>query len=60
MKKGFKLSSLDPIIFTKSYDGELFVCQIYVDDIIFGCTDQRYTDEFGYMMREEYEMSMMG
>ena len=39
MKKGFKPGSLDPTLFTKSYDGELFVCQIYVDDIIFGCTD---------------------
>ena len=36
------------------------MCQIYIDDIIFGCTDQRYTDKFGYMTREEYEMSMMG
>src|SRR4051812_14086448 len=60
MKKGFKPGSLDPTLFTKSYDGEFFVCQIYVDDIIFGCTDQHYTDEFGYMMRQEYEMSMMG
>ena len=60
MKKGFKPGSLDPTLFTKSYDGELFVCQIYVDDIIFGCTDQRYSDEFAYMMSEEYQMSMMG
>ena len=60
MKKGFKPGSLDPTLFTKSYDCELFVCQIYVDDIIFGCTNQCYTDEFGYMMNEEYEMSMMG
>ena len=40
MKKGFKPGSLDPTLFTKSYDNELFVCQIYVDDIIFGCTDK--------------------
>ena len=60
MKKGFKPGSLDPTLFTKSYDGELFVCQIYVDDIIFGCTDQHYSDEFTYMMSEEYQMSMMG
>ena len=44
-KNGFKPGSLGPTLFTKSYDGELFVCQIYVDDIIFGCTDQRYSDE---------------
>src|SRR4051812_9990049 len=60
MKKGFTPGSLDPTLFTKIYDGELFVRQIYVDDIIFGCTDQRYSDEFAYMMREEYQMSMMG
>ena len=60
MKKGFKPGSLDPTLFTKSYDNELFVCQIYVDDIIFGCTDKHYSDEFAYMMSEEYQMSMMG
>ena len=38
MKKGFKPGPLDPTLFTKTYDDELFVCQIYVDDIIFGCT----------------------
>ena len=55
MKKGFKPGSLEPTLFTKSYDGELFVCQIYVDDIIFGCTDQRYSDEFAYTMSEEHQ-----
>ena len=60
MKKGFKPGSLDPTLSTKAYDDELFVCQIYVDDIIFGCTNQRYSDEFAYMMSEEYQMSIMG
>ena len=58
--KGFIPGSLDPTLFTKTYDGELFVCQIYVDDIIFGCTNQKYSEEFGYMMQEQYQMSMMG
>ena len=40
MKNCFKPGSLDPTLVTKSYDDELFVCQIYVDDIIFGCTDK--------------------
>ena len=31
---GFKPGSLDPTLFTKTYDGEFFICQIYVDDII--------------------------
>ena len=60
MKKGFKPCSLDPTLFTKTYDDELFMCQIYVDDIIFGYTNQCYSDEFSYMMSEEYQMSMMG
>ena len=60
MNKGFKPGSLDPTLFTKIYDDELFVSQIYVDDIIFGCTNQHYSDEFTYMLSEEYQMSMMG
>ena len=50
----FKPGSLDPTLFTKTYDDERFVCQIYVDDIIFGCTNKRYNDEFGHMMQEQY------
>ena len=56
--KGFKPGSLDLTLFT-TYDGELFVCQIYVDDIIFGCSHKRYSDEFRHMMQEQYQMSMM-
>ena len=52
--KGFIPGSLDPTLFTNTYDGELFVCQIYVDDIIFGYTNQKYSEEFGYMMQEQY------
>ena len=58
--KGFKPGSLDPTLFMKTYDDEQFVCQIHVDDIIFGCTNKRYSDEFGQMMQEQYQMSMMG
>ena len=57
MKKGFKPRSLAPTLLTKTYDDELFLCQIYVDDIIFGCTDQRYSDEFAYMISEEYHIA---
>jgi hypothetical protein len=36
------------------------VLQIYVDDIIFGSTNQDYCDKFGKMMANEFEMSMIG
>src|SRR3954468_20512582 len=34
LKKGFKPGTTDPNIFTRSYNNDLFVCQIYVDDIM--------------------------
>jgi hypothetical protein len=33
---GFKVKKADPTLFTKTLDNDLFVFQIYVDDIIFG------------------------
>ena len=34
----FKVGKVDHTLFTKMIDDDLFVCQIYVDDIIFGST----------------------
>ena len=34
--------------------------QIYVDDIIFGATDEFLCDEFSKLMQKEFEMSIMG
>jgi hypothetical protein len=36
------------------------MCQIYVDDIIFGSTNPYFCDEFGKMMVQKFEMSMIG
>jgi hypothetical protein len=33
---GFKFGKVDLILFTKTIAKDLFICQIYVDDIIFG------------------------
>ena len=60
LDKGFKPGSTDPTLFTHDVDNDLFVCQIYVDDIIFGCTNNAFILEFGNMMSEKYQMSMMG
>jgi hypothetical protein len=38
----------------------LFVCQIYVDDIIFGSTNKYTCEEFSRIMIQKFEMSMMG
>jgi hypothetical protein len=56
----FKVGKADPTLFTKTCDGGLFVCQIYVDDIIFGSTNQQSCEEFSRVMVQKFEMSMMG
>jgi hypothetical protein len=38
----------------------LFVCQIYVDDIIFDSTNKSFCDEFSKIMTDRFEMFMMG
>jgi hypothetical protein len=51
---------VDTTLFTKEVNGELFICQIYVDDIIFGSTNDALSHEFATMMSREFEMSMIG
>jgi hypothetical protein len=43
-----------------NYCKRLFVCQIYVDDIIFGYTNKSTCEEFSRIMIQKFEMSMMG
>jgi hypothetical protein len=49
----------DPTLFTKTCDDNLFVCQIYVDHIIFCSTNQNSREEFSRLMVHKFEMSMM-
>jgi hypothetical protein len=51
---------VDTTLFTKKIGDDLFICQIYVDDIIFGSTNQKFCEEFGDMMSREFEMSLIG
>jgi hypothetical protein len=39
------MGKVDTILFTKKIGKDLFVCQIYVDDIIFGSTNQEFCEE---------------
>jgi hypothetical protein len=60
ISNAFKVGKPDPTIFTKACNGDLFVRQIYVDDIIFGSTNQKSCEEFSRVMMLKFEMSMMG
>ena len=58
--RGFEVGVIDPTSFTKKVNGEVFICQLYVDDIIFGSTNRVVNDEFSKLMTGKFEMSMMG
>jgi hypothetical protein len=60
ISNAFKLGKANPTLFTKTYNGDLIVCQIYVDDIIFGSTNQKSCEEFSRVMMQKFDMSMMG
>ena len=51
-RKGFEIGKADPTLFTRKVDKDIFVCQIYVDDIIFGSTNKTWCDEFSRIMTE--------
>jgi hypothetical protein len=57
---GFNVGKADPTLFTKTIDKDLFICQIYVDDIIFGSTNKSSCEEFSRIMIHKFKMSMMG
>jgi hypothetical protein len=46
----FKVEKVDPTLFTKTIDKDLFICKIYVDDIICGSTNKSSCEEFSRIM----------
>jgi hypothetical protein len=59
IEKGFTIRKVDTTLFTKKLNGEIFICQVYVDDIIFGSTNEDYCKEFDELMSKEFKMSMI-
>jgi hypothetical protein len=59
IENGFRIGTVDSTLFTRKIGKDLFVCQIYVDDIIFGSTNKSFCDEFSKIMTDRFEMSMM-
>jgi hypothetical protein len=60
IEKGFKIGTIDTTLFTKKHNGDIFICQVYVDDIIFDSINDYHCKEFGKLMLKEFEMSMIG
>jgi hypothetical protein len=58
--KGFKKATIDGNLYIKSEGDDLLVVLVYVDDIIFGCTNDTYVQWFSNSMKTEFEISMIG
>ena len=44
---------------TKNYDSQFLLVQVYVDDIIFGSTNEILCEDFSKLMQTVFEMSMI-
>ena len=54
--RGFEIGKIDPTLFTKKVKGELFVCQLYVNDIIFGSPNKAFNEEFATLMTSKFKI----
>ncbi|GJV24752.1 putative ribonuclease H-like domain-containing protein [Tanacetum coccineum] len=57
---GFKRGKIDQTLFIKKQKGDILLVQVYVDDIIFGCTNKDLCTGFEKLMKDKFQMSSMG
>jgi len=60
LENGFMSVKVDTILFRREVGKDFIIVQIYVDDIIFGATNESLCKEFSDVIKSEFEMSMMG
>ncbi|GJR01796.1 retrovirus-related pol polyprotein from transposon TNT 1-94 [Tanacetum coccineum] len=60
LSQGFSKGTVDPTLFIKRDRKDIFIVQIYVDDIIFASTTTELYDQFFEIMFSKFKMSMMG
>ncbi|GJR10616.1 retrovirus-related pol polyprotein from transposon TNT 1-94 [Tanacetum coccineum] len=60
MSKGFTKCTIDPTLFTIRYGEDILLMQIYVNDIIFGSTNPKYSKRFEKLKHSRFEMSVIG
>jgi len=60
LEKGFSRGNVDNTLFSKRKGKYILLVQVYVDDIIFGSTNDTICQEFSKLMQGEFEMSLMG
>ncbi|GKB06329.1 retrovirus-related pol polyprotein from transposon TNT 1-94 [Tanacetum coccineum] len=60
IEHGFTKGIIDPTLFTRRPEKDILLVQVYVDDIIFGSTNPDFLKRFANLMKNNFEMSMMG
>jgi len=60
LSHGYERGKTDKTLFVKKALNDIILVQVYVDDIIFGSTDQNLCKQFVAAKQGEFEMSMMG
>ncbi|GJV09485.1 retrovirus-related pol polyprotein from transposon TNT 1-94 [Tanacetum coccineum] len=60
LQNNFFKGTIDLTLFIRRFNDDILVVQVYVDDIIFGSTNPRYTQLFSDLMKSRFEMSMIG
>ncbi|GJX43602.1 retrovirus-related pol polyprotein from transposon TNT 1-94 [Tanacetum coccineum] len=56
----FTKGIVDPTLFTRRHGDDILLVQIYDDDIIFGSTKPVFAKRFKKLMKDNFEMSMIG
>ena len=59
VENGFSKGKVDKTLFTKHNGDDILIVQVYVDNIIFGSTNELLCKKFEICMRNEFEMSIM-
>nr|GEU83034.1 putative ribonuclease H-like domain-containing protein [Tanacetum cinerariifolium] len=60
LENGFQRDKIDQTLFIKKQKGDILMVQIYVDDIIFGATNKDLCKSFEKLMKDKFQMSLMG
>nr|GEV07135.1 putative ribonuclease H-like domain-containing protein [Tanacetum cinerariifolium] len=60
LENRFQKGKIDQTLFIKNQKGDILLVQVYVDDIIFGSTNQELCKVFDKLMKDKFQMSFMG
>nr|GEW45592.1 putative ribonuclease H-like domain-containing protein [Tanacetum cinerariifolium] len=60
LENGSQRRKIDQNLFIKKQKGDIFLVQVYVDDIIFGSTNKELCKAFEKLLKDKFQMSLMG